>query len=80
MSDYILASSGRIFYFKTVLERILSPLQSLFYLTRVSELSFSNRERFYGHPSLSNIFLDTLYNDVDMSAPVEWVKTLLVMC
>ena len=54
--DYILASSGRIFYFKTVLERILSPLQSLFYLTRVSELSFLNRERFYGHPSLSNIF------------------------
>ena len=45
LTAYISAFRGRIFKCNTILERIFDPLSLLFYTTRVSELSFSNRER-----------------------------------
>ena len=45
LTAYISAFRGRIFKCNTILERIFYPLSLLFYTTRVSELSFSNRKR-----------------------------------
>ena len=45
LTAYISAFRGRIFKCNTILERIFDLLSLLFYTTRVSELSFSNRER-----------------------------------
>ena len=45
LTAYISAFRGRIFKCNTILERIFGPLSFLFYNTRLSELSFSNRGR-----------------------------------
>ena len=45
LTAYISAFRGRIFKCNTILERIFGPLSFLFYNTRLSRLSFSNRRR-----------------------------------
>ena len=43
LTAYISAFRGRIFKCNTILEKMFGPLSFLFYNTRLSELSFSNR-------------------------------------